>query len=69
MMLGEHGDSQFLPYSQVRVNDIPLKRYLEEHDLPLDEAEMEKSVVYRGHRAFFGKVPPNTASPTRSTPF
>ncbi|MFR9296512.1 MAG: lactate/malate family dehydrogenase [Aedoeadaptatus pacaensis] len=55
MMLGEHGDSQFLPYSQVRINHIPWDRYLKEHDLAFDEAEVEKSVVYRGHRAFFGK--------------
>lgn len=55
MMLGEHGDSQFLPYSQVKINDISLKRYLEKHDLTMNEAEMEESVVFRGHRAFFGK--------------
>ena len=55
MMLGEHGDSQFLPYSQVKINDIPLERYLNEHDVTLDKAEVEKSIVYRGHRAFFGK--------------
>lgn len=55
MMLGEHGDSQFLPYSQVKINDIPLERYLKEHDVTLDKAEVEKSIVYRGHRAFFGK--------------
>ncbi len=55
MMLGEHGDSQFLPYSQVRINHIPWDCYLKEHDLAFDEAEVEKSVVYRGHRAFFGK--------------
>ena len=55
MMLGEHGDSQFLPYSQVKINHIPLKRYLEEHGETLNEAETEESVVYRGHRAFFGK--------------
>ena len=55
MMLGEHGDSQFLPYSQVKINGIPLERYLKEHDVSLDKAEVEKSIVYRGHRAFFGK--------------
>lgn len=55
MMLGEHGDSQFLPYSQVKINDIPLERYLKEHDVTLDAAEVEKSIIYRGHRAFFGK--------------
>lgn len=55
MMLGEHGDSQFLPYSQVKINDIPLERYLKKHDVTLDKAEVEKSIVYRGHRAFFGK--------------
>ncbi|MDY3118733.1 MAG: L-lactate dehydrogenase [Peptoniphilus sp.] len=55
MMLGEHGDSQFLPYSQVRINHTPLDRYLREHSLTMDKDDVENSVVYRGHRAFFGK--------------
>lgn len=55
MMLGEHGDSQFLPYSQVKINHIPFDQYIEENNLTADKAAIEESVVYRGHRAFFGK--------------
>lgn len=55
MMLGEHGDSQFLPYSRVRIHHMALDEYLKKHYMELDKAEFEESVIYRGHRAFFGK--------------
>lgn len=55
MMLGEHGDSQFLPYSQVTINHVPFDQFLEENHVTADKEAIEESVVYRGHRAFFGK--------------
>ncbi|MDD7363636.1 MAG: L-lactate dehydrogenase [Peptoniphilus sp.] len=55
MMLGEHGDSQFLPYSQVRLHHVPFDRYIEEIERDVDKAKLEETVVYKGHRAFFGK--------------
>lgn len=55
LMLGEHGDSQFLPYSQVRVHRIPFDQYVEENGIEIDKREIEETVVYKGHRAFRGK--------------
>lgn len=58
LVLGEHGDSQFLPWSQVRVCQKNLDDYLSGHPqiaktFKKDQIERESS--RRGHRVFLGK--------------
>lgn len=58
MMLGEHGDSQFLPWSQVRVCHQSLDQYLQGKKIKPEDfkkEEIEKESILRGHRVFFGK--------------
>lgn len=55
MMLGEHGDSQFLPWSQVRVAKQDLKDYLLASGQSLDFKGIEEESIYRGTKIYLGK--------------
>ncbi|MDO5301885.1 MAG: NAD(P)-binding domain-containing protein [Tissierellia bacterium] len=54
-MLGEHGESQFLPWSQVRVGGMALEEYLKASGKSLDRRALEREVVDRGRVIYFGK--------------
>jgi L-lactate dehydrogenase len=57
-VLGEHGDSEVLPWSLVTVGGIPLEEFCTEHDnslCPEDYAEIDEKVRKAAYRIIEGK--------------
>lgn len=58
LMLGEHGESQFTPWSQVKVGPYPFDRFMEKYPEALpnfDKDAFEADVRGRGWEVFKGK--------------
>ncbi|MDO5713842.1 MAG: L-lactate dehydrogenase [Tissierellia bacterium] len=58
MMLGEHGESQFVPWSQIFVDHVPFEEYAKLHPEKLetfDKDEFEAKVRARGWDVYKGK--------------
>ena len=58
MMLGEHGESQFVPWSQIYVGHLPFEEYAKLHPdkvKDFDKDEFEAKVRSRGWDVFKGK--------------
>lgn len=54
-ILGEHGDSQFVAWSTVTVNNHPIKEYAKEIGKTLDFEKLEEKIRLGGWAVFSGK--------------
>ncbi len=55
LMLGEHGDSQFVAWSQIKVFQQSLDEYVKSQGISFDKEQLELNVRFRGRAIFKGK--------------